>query len=187
MPLSIVQDVITEWVKTLQHKQLDLIMYWEGPERPKYKSRTDAQRREQRELEWSNLRAYCDHGVIVVQSHQKTSRFCDWVGLFPLLPLAMATAQHTLQQLGIPRVDCPGEADAVLAAAAASSPGLHYVVGQDSDFTMMRGIQYLPLDCMVQSLVGINGVVIRRSELVAALDLAIDAPLMELALAVGND
>ena len=144
-------------------------MYWEGPECPKYKSRTDAQRREQRELEWSNLRAYCDHGVIVVQSHQKTSRFCDWVGLFPLHPLAMATAQHTLQQLGIPHVDCPGEADAVLAAAAASSPGLHYVVGQDSDFTMMRGIQYLPLDCMVQSLVGINGVVIRRSELVAVL------------------
>ena len=48
---------------------------------------------------------------------------------------------------------------------------------------MMRGIQYLPLDCMVQSLVGINGVVIRRSELVAALDLASDAALMELAFA----
>ena len=191
LPLTLLHQVCYEWASTLLHYPCQLVVYWDGPQRPIYKQGTDRKRQKDRAQQWSHLQVYCD-------GHLPTVSCCEWPLHFPISRLCWTTVQYCLHiQLKISRVDCPGEADAVIAQQAALHQNNSYVVGSDSDYTIMKGISYIPFSSLtIASSPGnalslspnmLYAYVLRRVDLVHAFYLHDESSLVEVALCLGND
>ena len=66
----------------------------------------------------------------------------DW----QMPPLSTEQAIRTLRKLGVRMLTCEQEADAQLPSILQQTPGAYAVTGQDSDFFIMAGIRYIPLE-----------------------------------------
>ena len=104
--------------------------------------------------------------------------------------LSTKQAVRTLRKLGVPLLTCEQEADAELASIVAATPGGFAVTGRDSDFFLMRGMRYVPLDSLTVEGEGaatvVRGKVFTAGSVAAALGLP-ESRLFELAWLVGND
>ena len=104
--------------------------------------------------------------------------------------LCTKQAACSLRKLGVRLVTCEQEADALLAAILAETPGAYAVAGQDSDFFLMNGVRYMPLEFLgIEDAGGepvVTGKVFTAETVAAALGLP-PARLFELAWLVGND
>jgi HrpA-like RNA helicase len=124
---------------------------------------------------WEGLYLYCRDG----------SRD----SLFPLPPLAQEQVFRTVRDMeGVEVVNCSGEADAVMASMCSMDPSFRtFVLGQDSDFYLMKGIRYIPFDSLVLDSPGcFSARVFERSRVAAELLLS-EEKLVEAALLLGND
>jgi XPG domain containing len=200
MPLQVLVDLTTEFVTFLRETHcLQLQVHWDGPsftEPPiDFKATTLKKRRERREMEWSNLQRYCNHGMVPNDVGAKQS--CQLCYEFPLPGMFLMVVRHTLEQLTVPNIVCDGEADPTMAKKACGRPDV-YVVGQDSDFFFYRGIQYIPFNGFLQTATSmpstspskvaplLRAQVYQREEIAESLGLK-DGLMMELAVMMGND
>ncbi|KAJ1489954.1 hypothetical protein T484DRAFT_3409228 [Baffinella frigidus] len=92
----------------------------------------------------------------------------------------------TLEDMRVPLKRCVEEADVELAEMNRGAPG-SFVVGKDSDFCIMQGVAYLPLDHFGVSARGIHARLITNDTMLEALGLTDYGRLPELAFLCGND
>ena len=124
---SFAQSVLT----SLRETGLDVQVYMDGPEK-QFKALTEAKRLEQRRASWVAMYGWCLDGSTSVENGQTVP--------FPSPQLLVYQLRATLEELAIPVVQCRGEADAFLAmACAADTTERSFVVGDDSDYLVMRG------------------------------------------------
>ena len=104
--------------------------------------------------------------------------------------LCTKQAVCSLRKLGVQLVTCEREADALLASILEKTPGAYAIAGQDSDFFLMSGVRYLPLEFLsIEDAKGetvVTGKVFTAETVAAALGLPASR-LFELAWLVGND
>ena len=104
--------------------------------------------------------------------------------------LCTTQAVRTLRKQGVQMITCQQEADALLVCILNNTPGGYAVAGQDSDFFLMRGLRYLPLEFLSVKgeggAVQVTGKMFTAETVAAALQLPVGR-LFELAWLVGND
>jgi len=188
LALTVLQAVTMEFASRLKESKYEVTVYWDGPKRPKYKNLfTRAKREGRRAEQWGNLRTYCENGVVPAGE----ACVCSLESSFPQNPLASVQVQHTLHShCKLRRVDCEGEADDALARSSLKDTNpFSFVIGNDSDFSFMKGISYVPLDSLSlpRGDCLLKGTVIRRSDIAESLGFETEQTLIELALALGND
>lgn len=182
LPLSQLSAVVHEFVVTLRDKhRLKITVYWDGEKRRVYKRETDQLRQERRPEERSNLKEYCETGI-----PPAAATVCAWERVFPKNRLFKRQIMHTLENMQVPSVYCDEEADAIIAKAARGNPRA-YILGMDSDFCFFPDVQYIPLNTLDAQRHTATAVVLRRKEIAAALGLARETMMTELAILLGND
>jgi hypothetical protein len=142
MPLSWVGGFTHEFVTTLNEKDINIQVYWDGPLR-RHKSGTDGKRLLYRKQQESKLELFCLHGILPSSKHMRYT--CQLMDEFPLSKLFLICVRHALQEQNVPMVDCTEEAEVELALQACGDSRA-YIVGLDSDFFFFRNVQYIPLN-----------------------------------------
>jgi XPG domain containing len=199
LPLQVLVDLTAEFVSYLRDTHcLELQVYWDGPSSTEapidFKAATLKKRRARREMEWSNLQRYCNHGM--VPTHQGAKQSCELCYEFPIPGMFLMVVRQTLEQLNVLKIVCDGEADPAMAKKACGQPDV-YVVGQDSDFFFYRGIQYIPFNGFFQTATRqgkspskvetlLRAHVYTRQEIAESLGLK-NGLMTELAVMLGND
>lgn len=104
--------------------------------------------------------------------------------------LSTKQAVKTLRKMGVEMITCEREADALLADIFSKTPGAYAVAGQDSDFFLIEGIRYVPLESLSVEGEGeetvVTGKMFTAESVAGALQLPVSR-LFELAWLVGND
>jgi HrpA-like RNA helicase len=195
MPLSWLRSVTKEFVSALRRQDMLVRIYWDGPLR-RCKARTDQERQAYRQRQESQLKLFCQHGIL--PSPKKCPFACQWKNEFPFSKLFLLCVRHALQEEAaatvengneessfLTMIDCTEEADVELALAATGDDNA-YVLGYDSDFFFFKDIQYIPLNEISIQTSGVYAFCATRSDLARLLGLE-DSRMVDLALLLGND
>ena len=170
LPLSILSEVTTEWIKGLRAEQHDVRVYWDGEDQSPFKDDTKHARSGVIDENWNNLHKYCEYGALPKDRKAMLRGF-------PRSRLCSVQIEHCLHQLNVPQTLCVGEADEIMARTAAPE---HYLVGSDSDFCFYVNTAYIPFATLSPT----TAVILRRKDLEEEFDVP---NLVELALLLGND
>lgn len=179
MPLDLLDDITREFAYRLRLCNLDVRIFWDGPNR-RFKTVTTQRRMEQRRQELVNLQQYCVHGSVPNEKN-----VYGFLRQFPVPSLFLQSVRKTLHHANANMVFCNEEADVELARAA-SGDSNSFVLGQDSDFYFYKDIQYVSFDCIFSANDTLYACVAKRQDLAALLEIE-DEEMTELAILLGND
>ena len=184
MPLSLLDQVTTEFVQSLQRNHMKMVVYWDGQGR-RMKAATTRERKEGRDTEWFHLKQYSMYGVVPRSSNSSLCRK-DWLYNFPMSRLLINQVKSNLHRAGITMIQCDEEADREVAKASADDENC-YSVGLDSDYCLFPKTRYIPLNTLDASGSVVSGCVLTRAELGEQLDLPLETSMVECAILMGND
>jgi superfamily II DNA/RNA helicase len=179
MPLRYLHEVTVEYIETLRSKDMNLKIYWDGPERREFKQETSAKRVVEWDSRWSNYQQYCLYGVL-----PPATTVCRWEYSFPQSRMFARQIRHSLLNLNVDQIDCEEEDPCM--ARIVSGDSKSYILANDSDFCFFKGVQYIPYMTLDASTSRVTACVLRRSDLAERIGLS-DAHMVELAILCGND
>ena len=179
---------LEEYVTKLQSAGVDLIVVMDPNEG------TEGAEKKSHELD-QRFRQRCDSIGRIMQtlhtvnkSNVNSAAHIKSVGAdWQLPPLSSGQAMRTLRKLGVRVITCEEEADVEIVQCLARTPGAYAIIGNDSDFFLMRGVRFIPLQYLTFSHDGrLLARVFTPESVASALGLP-ESRLHELAAICGND
>ena len=179
VPLQDLHHITVEFVDGLRSGGIqEIVVYWDGRLRPRFKAETQKNRQGLRDEEWVVLQDYCRSGGRLPRKGLSRA--------LPISPLALQQIRYTLSLLKTTMIQCRGEADIEMARAVTGNPR-RFVAANDTDFCFMEKISCIPFSTLHVIEHNVVATVLRRNRLSESFDLADEALLVEAALMLGND
>ncbi|KAJ1471996.1 hypothetical protein T484DRAFT_1915504, partial [Baffinella frigidus] len=133
----------------------------------------------------------CENISRVMSLLSSDARLEEWrnkeVGVeWKMPPMTSDQMSKTLEDLGVQVKRCVEEADVEIAEMNRATPG-SFILAKDSDFCIMQGVEYLPLEHLEISEKGIHARLITNNSMLHALRLGSYSRLPEVAILCGSD